>query len=93
MHPEMQSDKPGKCPKCGMNLEKKAMPMDHGHGSMSMMESSSRPMMDMMSLKDTMVVCENLKDGVVIRITAKDPETVKKIQDMGAKMKAMHERK
>lgn len=23
MHPEVQSDKPGKCPKCGMNLEKK----------------------------------------------------------------------
>jgi rubrerythrin len=21
MHPEVQSDKPGKCPKCGMNLE------------------------------------------------------------------------
>ena len=23
MHPEVVSDKPGKCPKCGMNLEKK----------------------------------------------------------------------
>jgi len=23
MHPEVTSDKPGKCPKCGMNLEKK----------------------------------------------------------------------
>jgi len=23
MHPEVISDKPGKCPKCGMNLEKK----------------------------------------------------------------------
>ena len=22
MHPEVTSDKPGKCPKCGMNLEK-----------------------------------------------------------------------
>jgi hypothetical protein len=24
MHPEVVSDKPGRCPKCGMNLEKKA---------------------------------------------------------------------
>jgi hypothetical protein len=23
MHPEVKSDKPGKCPKCGMSLEKK----------------------------------------------------------------------
>ena len=23
MHPEVQSDKPGNCPKCGMRLEKK----------------------------------------------------------------------
>jgi hypothetical protein len=23
MHPEVQSDKPGTCPKCGMNLEEK----------------------------------------------------------------------
>jgi rubrerythrin len=22
MHPEVKSEKPGKCPKCGMNLEK-----------------------------------------------------------------------
>src|SRR5688572_4171105 len=25
MHPEVRSDKPGKCPKCGMNLEKKTI--------------------------------------------------------------------
>jgi hypothetical protein len=23
MHPDVKSDKPGKCPKCGMNLELK----------------------------------------------------------------------
>ena len=28
MHPEIQSDKPGKCPKCGMNLEKKRIKID-----------------------------------------------------------------
>jgi hypothetical protein len=26
MHPEVVSDHPGRCPKCGMNLEKKAAP-------------------------------------------------------------------
>jgi len=99
MHPEVQSDKPGKCPKCGMTLEKKAMPMTHGQGmahgrgSMEMKEASACPMMGMMSLEGTMVVSENLKDGIVIRITGKDPETVKKIQGMGAKMNAMHEHK
>jgi len=26
MHPEVQSDKPGKCPKCGMQLKKREVP-------------------------------------------------------------------
>lgn len=30
MHPEVQSDKPGKCPKCGMELVKKK-PADSTH--------------------------------------------------------------
>jgi YHS domain-containing protein len=93
MHPEVQSDKPGKCPKCGMNLEKKAMPMSQGQAGMGMMEGQTCPMMGLMGLKDVEIVSENIKDGVMIRITAKDPETVKKIQDMGAKVKPMHEHK
>jgi len=91
MHPEVQSDKPGKCPKCGMTLEKKAMPMGHGRACMEKMHGQSCAMMGMMSLKDVQIVSENLIDGVVIKITAKDPETVKKIQDMAAKIKATHE--
>ena len=91
MHPEVQSDKPGKCHKCGMNLEKKAMPMAHGQAGMETMHGQSCPMIGMMSLKDVQIVSENLKDGVVIKITAKDPETVKKIQDMAAKIKPTHE--
>ena len=91
MHPEVQSDKAGKCSKCGMNLEKKAMPMAHAQAGMETMHGQSCPMMGMMSLKDIQIVSENLKDGVVIKITAKDPDTVKKIQDMVAKIKPTHE--
>jgi YHS domain-containing protein len=93
MHPEVQSDKPGKCPKCGMNLEKKAMPMTqgqgmaHGQSGMGMMEGQTCPMMGMMGLKGVEIVSEKLQDGAVIKITAKDPETVKKIQEMAAKIK------
>lgn len=29
MHPDVQSDKPGKCPKCGMKLEKREAGHDH----------------------------------------------------------------
>ncbi|HEY4789085.1 MAG TPA: heavy metal-binding domain-containing protein, partial [Bacteroidales bacterium] len=28
MHPEVVSDKPGKCPKCGMELTEKQVPVD-----------------------------------------------------------------
>jgi hypothetical protein len=30
MHPEVISDKPGKCPKCGMTLVKKTIPAKNG---------------------------------------------------------------
>lgn len=42
MHPEVISDKPGSCPKCGMDLVKKASsePMDMKHDS-TMMHSDS----------------------------------------------------
>jgi YHS domain-containing protein len=93
MHPEVQSEKPGKCPKCGMNLEKKAMPMAHGQAGMEAMHGQGCPMMGMMSLKDVEIVSENLEDGAVIKITAKDPETVKKIREMAAKIKPMYEPK
>jgi len=93
MHPEVQSDKPGKCPKCGMNLEKKAMPIAHGQAGMEAMNGQGCPMMGMMSLTGAEIVSENLEDGAVIKITAKDPETVKKIQEMAAKIKPANEQK
>lgn len=100
MHPEIQSDKPGKCPKCGMNLVKKeapasqeqAMTMPHQHGGEAM-GAMECPMMGLAELKDVEVSSENLKDGALIRLTAKDAESVKKIQDMAAKIKEMHAKK
>ena len=32
MHPEIISDKPGQCPKCGMELVKREIPADTVHG-------------------------------------------------------------
>jgi len=111
MHPEVQSDKPGQCPKCGMNLVKKDKPagqaaMAMGQGEMAMGQASGStdqgscsmaadpatpcPMTDMMGLPGAVVVTENLKDGVAFRITSDNPETVKKLQEMGAKIGAMH---
>jgi hypothetical protein len=43
MHPEIQSDKPGSCPKCGMTLVKKEVSVDTTHNmtadSMSTMQN------------------------------------------------------
>lgn len=49
MHPEVKSEKPGKCPKCGMNLviakeqrENKSAPMQKEHGDMPEMTRDMR---------------------------------------------------
>jgi hypothetical protein len=46
MHPEVVSDKPGKCPKCGMELVKKdggaGQPMQEGQGDMDEMARDMR---------------------------------------------------
>jgi folylpolyglutamate synthase/dihydropteroate synthase len=51
------------------------------------------PMMGMMSSKDIEMKLENLKDGVAVKITSKNADVVKKIQEMAAKMKTMHSQK
>jgi len=125
MHPDVKSDKPGKCPECGMKLVKKMVPMKHMHGEeqekhmhgeeqekhvhgeelefdhmkhmkakehmmqMKAKEKSCCPMMGMMSSKDIEMKVENLKDGVAVKVTSKNADVVKKIQEMAAKMKTM----
>jgi YHS domain-containing protein len=95
MHPEVKSDKPGKCPECGMKLEKKMMPKEkmmhkeHMHAYMHKKAEKKQccPMMGMMSHKDIEMNVENTKDGIVVKVTSKNEEVVKKIQEMAAKMK------
>jgi len=105
MHPEVKSDKLGKCPKCGMKLEKKMIPMEHmkahmqeekmmheEHTHMKGEEKACCPMMGMMSGKDVEMNVENLKDGIAVKITSKNADVAKKIQEMAAKMKKMCEK-
>jgi len=101
MHPEVKSDKPGKCPKCGMKLEKKMhrekkmMPKKHMHAHKQMHKKEKCEkkaccaMMGFMGGKDIEVNVENVKDGVAVKVTSKKAEVVKKIQEMAAKMKEM----
>jgi len=106
MHPEVKLDKSGKCPKCGMKLEKKMMSMKHMHGEEKMhskmmqmkmhkkgKEKACCPMMPLMCSKDIEVNVENLEDGVAVKITSKNEEVVKKIQEGVAKMKEMCKQK
>lgn len=111
MHPDVKLDKPGKCPECGMKLEKKMMPMEHmkahmhqekmmhkEHMEMEYMhkkceEKACCPMMGVMSLKDVEMNVENLKDGIAVKLTSKNADVAKKLQEMAAKMKAMCEKK
>ena len=104
MHPDVKLDKPGKCPKCGMKLEKKMMPMEHmpahiheekadEHMHMKGEEKASCPMMGMMSYKDVEMNVENLKDGIAVKLTSKNADVAKKLQEMAAKMKEMCEKK
>ncbi|MFQ5722801.1 MAG: YHS domain-containing protein, partial [Candidatus Aminicenantales bacterium] len=95
MHPEVKSDKPGKCPQCGMALQKKMMPMKKGmmHHEMKAKEGACCSKANLMSLKDIEVNVENLDNGVVVKITSKDPEVVKKLQAYAVKMKEKHSQK
>jgi YHS domain-containing protein len=113
MHPDVMSDKPGKCPKCGMKLERKKMMhmehMDKEHmHKMKMMqkehmdqehmhkkgeEKACCSMMGVMSLKDVEMNVENLKDGVAVKLTSKNADVAKKLQEMAANMKGMCEKK
>ena len=57
MHPDVQMDKPGNCPKCGMTLIKKTSTVaeTHDHVQMNMGTDTTKPKMrmsDTASMKD-----------------------------------------
>jgi YHS domain-containing protein len=101
MHPEVKSDNPGKCPECGMKLEKKMMhkekmmdkeEMEHKEKMHVQMhkeieEKPCCPMMGMMSHEEIEMKVENIEKGIAVQITSKNAELVKKIQEMAVKMK------
>jgi YHS domain-containing protein len=93
MHPDVMSDKPGKCPQCGMKLEKKMIKMEPmpAHMEMNRKEEGEAfgAVMAMMSAKDVEMTVENLEDGVAVKVTSKNPEMAKKIQEYAVKMKEM----
>jgi YHS domain-containing protein len=104
MHPDVKSDEPGKCPKCGMNLEKKKMAMEHGEAQMHKEKAQEHmhkegeekaccAMMGVMSSKDVEMKVEKLKDGIAVKLTSKNADVAKKLQEMAAKMKEMHKQK
>lgn len=91
MHPEVQSSEAGKCPKCGMNLVQKDMPqgqMMRHRGGMGagmqgrMMQGCQGCGMNCpLHSADIEMKTEILADGVAVKITSKNPETVKAIQE------------
>jgi len=103
MHPDVKSDKPGKCPKCGMKLEKKKMPMEQMEAHMHQEKADEHmhkegeekaccAMMGVMSHEDVEMKVENLKDGIAVKLTSKNADVAKKLQEMAAKMKEMHKK-
>lgn len=97
MHPDVKSDKPGKCPKCGMNLEKKMMKMEKMHAHMKMHEREEGKarcaMKEFMSSEDVEFSVENIENGVTVKLTSKNADVVKKIQEYAVKMKEMCKKK
>lgn len=91
MHPEVQAAEAGKCPKCGMNLVQKGMPqgqmMRHRGGMAAGMQGRMMQgcqgcgMNCPLRSADVEMKTENLADGVAVKITSKNPETVKAIQE------------
>jgi YHS domain-containing protein len=85
----MMQGQAGEGKKCGMMGQATAGQgmMGHGmmgHGMMAGGCCANCPMMD----KDVERKVENTADGVTVKITSKNPETVKKIQEHAAKMAA-----
>jgi len=66
MHPEVQQDKPGSCPKCGMKLIETEMKMDMDHSAMKHEEHAMKPISQMSfweRLKMSMTMSMGMEHG------------------------------
>ena len=85
---EAAAEKPGTCPGCGKGMAAKSGPHGQMAGKCPMMQPQhgqmSGPAAGMscpLQSKEVEMKTENLPDGVAIKITSKNPEMVKKIQE------------
>lgn len=81
MHSKEKSEETGKCEKMVVKKEIKIQMEKEG--------KSCCAMMSMMDMKDMEVQVENLDNGITVKITSKNADVVKKIQELSVKMKEM----
>lgn len=73
----------------GFTIASSAYYSNHGDNSCCCCCPSNCKKMCEMNCEDVEVNVENVKDGVVVKITSENEEVVKKVQEMCAKMKEM----
>lgn len=89
-----KSEKSCQFSECGMMFKKMMTAMMHMHGKgrkhghMMHMKVDEKVCCSLMSVKDADVKVENLEDGVNVRITSKNADVVKKIQETTVNLKA-----
>ena len=94
MHSKVESEKYCQFSECGMMFKKMMTAMMHMHGKgqkhghMMHMKADEKVCCPLMSIKDADVKVENLEDGVTVRITSKNADVVKKIQETAVNLKA-----
>ncbi len=71
-------------------MHKEHMDKEHMHKKGE--EKACCSMMGVMSHKDVEMNVENLKDGIAVKLTSKNADVAKKLQEMAAKMKEMHKK-
>jgi YHS domain-containing protein len=91
---KVKSEKSCQFSECGMMFKKMMTAMMHMHGKgrkhghMMHMKADEKMCCPLMSIKDADVKVENLDDGVTVRITSKNADVVKKIQETAVNLKA-----
>jgi len=93
-HSTVESEKCCQLAECGMMFKKMMMTMMHMHGKgqkhghMMHMKTEEKMCCPLMNIKDADVKVENLEDGVAVKITSKNADVVKKIQETAVNLKA-----